>query len=224
MRPQTAVVIGASGLIGSFVLQYLLNDDTFDVVKVLVRKPLSISHSKLQSVIVNFNDLNDFKNKLGSSDCIFCCVGTTNKKAKGDNVAYRKVDYDIPVNAARFAKEAGFRTYLLISSVGANVNSDNFYLKLKGEVEKDIDKINFENFQIFRPSFLLGIRNEFRPGELIGKKFIQTFSFLLMGSLRKYKPIAASDVAKAMVLAAKKDMNGKMIYEYDGMKKLLFAQ
>ncbi|MGI8950840.1 MAG: NAD(P)H-binding protein [Chitinophagaceae bacterium] len=221
MQPQTAVVIGATGLIGSTVVNYLLNDDRFNVVKLLVRKPLSIKHSKLQIMLVNFDDLNDFKNKLGKGDCIFCCVGTTNKKVKGNNEAYRKIDYDIPINAARLAKKAGFKSYLLVSAVGANTNSSNFYLKLKGEVERDIAVINFESFQIFRPSILLGKRNEFRLGELISKGFMKTFSFLLMGSLKKYKPISANNVAKAMAIAAMKNAREKIIYEYDEMKKLL---
>jgi uncharacterized protein YbjT (DUF2867 family) len=151
-QPQTAVVIGATGLIGSNVLQKLLRDDAFNKVRILIRQPIALTHAKLQAEIIDFTDLKEYKAKLGEGDSIFCCVGTTQKKVKGDRDAYRQVDYNIPVNAAKLGKEAGFKNYLLVSAVGANPTSNNFYLKLKGEVERDIAALNFNGFHIFQPS------------------------------------------------------------------------
>ena len=101
MNKQTAVVIGATGLIGSHVVEELLKDDTFTIVRTLTRKPLTIIHPKLQQRMVNFNDMDDYKEKFGEGDVIFCSIGTTQKKVQGDKAAYNKVDYDIPVNAAQ---------------------------------------------------------------------------------------------------------------------------
>jgi uncharacterized protein YbjT (DUF2867 family) len=188
---------------------------------VLVRKPFTIHHPRLEVQQVIFNDINDFKNKLGVGDCIFCCIGTTQQKVKGDRTAYRKVDYDIPVNASQIGFEHGFTKYLLVSSVGANSSSKNFYLKLKGEVEDAITKIPFESIHIFQPSILLGKRNEFRLGEFLGKVVMQGLSFLLTGSLKKYRGIQAIDVARAMIAAAKKEQVGIKRYQYKEMIDLI---
>jgi uncharacterized protein YbjT (DUF2867 family) len=220
MQSQTAVVLGATGLIGSHVVEELLNDDAFGKVRVLVRKPYLITHPRLEIKMADFNNVKDYGAKMGDGDCIFCCVGTTQQKVKGDREAYRKVDYDIPVNAARVGWVQGFKKYLLVSAVGANVNSSNFFLKLKGEVERDVSSLSFESIHIFQPSMLLGKRNEFRFGELIGKGLMQSLSFLLMGSLHKYKPMQAEQVAKAMVAAAKKETGGVNIYTYNEMKSI----
>src|SRR6266487_1606230 len=220
MQSQRAVVIGATGLIGNHVVETLLNDDAFNKVRVLVRKSYLITHPTLEIKMADFNNINDYGAKMGDGDFIFCCIGTTLNKVKGNKEAYRKVDYDIAVNAARIAWSQGFKKYLLVSSVGANANSSNFYLKLKGEVERDVSSISFESFHIFQPSMLLGKRNEFRFGELTGKGLMKPLSFLLMGSLRKYKPIQAKDVAKAMVAAAKKELRGIHVYTYDEIKSI----
>ncbi|MBA4139442.1 MAG: NAD(P)H-binding protein, partial [Segetibacter sp.] len=164
MQPLTAIVLGATGLIGGQLVERLLNDDDFEKVKILVRRPVELANKKLEVQIVNFDNLADFRAKLGSGDCIFCCIGTTQKQVKGDKTAYRKVDFDIPVNAAKMGKDAGFKKYLLVSSVGAKASARNFYLKLKGEVEKAIAEQHFESFHVFRPSMLLGDRKEVRLG------------------------------------------------------------
>lgn len=220
MPTQIAVVIGASGLIGSQVLEQLLKDASFSLVKILVRTPLDIKHSKLQQELVDFNNDEDFRNKLGSGDCIFCCVGTTQKKVHGDKEAYRKVDFDIPVNAARFGIENGFKKYFLVSAVGANEESKNFYLKLKGETENAIKEFNFESIGIFQPSILLGARNEKRSGEAIVKKLMKLFSLFLLGGLKKYRAIDAADVAKAMIEEGKKSNNGVHYFTYESMMHL----
>ena len=147
---------------------------------------------------------------IEGSDVVFCTVGTTNKKVKGDKEAYRKVDYDIPVKAARFCKMRGCETFVLVSAVGANSKSSNFYLKLKGEVEDAVKGTGLRSIHIMRPSMLLGDRKEFRLGEKIAKVLMKATSFLWPG---KYKPVHAADVAKAMIVAARENKEGFFVYE-----------
>lgn len=214
MSSQTAVVFGASGLVGSHVVQKLLAEEAFTTVRILVRKQLPFEHPKLEQQIVDFANYEEYKNKIGKGDCIFCCIGTTKAKVKGDEAEYRKIDFDIPVNAARFGSEAGFQQYLLVSAMGANSKSRIFYSRLKGEVEEVIGTFPFAGYHIFRPSFLLGNRKEMRMGELISKKISGIFSFLIPSN---YKPIDANEVATAMVNAAKTKYNGCKIYYYEDM-------
>ena len=214
MNGQTAVVLGSTGLIGSQVLNQLLNDDAFTKVRVLVRRPLNITDPKLEVCITDFSNYTDYQTKLGKGDSIFCCIGTTNAKVKGDKALYRTIDFDIPVNAARFGKEAGFQQFLLVSAVGANSKSSIFYSRLKGEVEEVIETFHFKSFHVFRPSVLLGNRNEERMGESIGKVLFKVFSFLIPS---KYKGIKDVDVAKAMIKAAKDGKEGMRVYYYEDM-------
>lgn len=215
MNTQTAVVLGSTGLIGSQLLNQLLTDDAFTRVRVLVRRPLTITDPKLEVCITDFSNYAEYQTKLGKGDCIFCCIGTTNAKVKGDKVEYRKIDFDIPVNAARFGKEAGFKQFLLVSAVGANSKSSIFYSRLKGEAEEVIATFQFKSFHVFRPSVLLGNRTENRLGERIGKVLFSVFSFLIPS---KYKGIKDVDVAKAMINAAKEGKEGMRFYYYGDMK------
>ncbi|MGB3006241.1 MAG: NAD(P)H-binding protein [Chitinophagaceae bacterium] len=207
----TATIIGATGLIGNYLLEELLKDDYYDTVRILVRRPLDITHPKLEKKLVDFNDAESFRLALEGSDVIFCAVGTTQKKVKGDKVAYRKVDYDIPVNAAKLGRLCGCETFILVSSIGANSQSNNFYLKLKWEVEEAVKAVGLKSVYIMRPSVLLGDRKEFRLGEKIGKGLMMALSFLFPS---KYKPIHARDVAKSMVAVAKKNNEGFFILDY----------
>ena len=219
MQPITAVVLGATGLIGRQLVQQLLNDPAFSKVRILVRRPVELSNSKLEAEVVNFDDLADYRKKLGRGDCIFCCIGTTMKQVKGDKATYRKIDFDIAVNAAKLGKEAGFTDYLLVSAVGANAASSNFYLKLKGEVENAVAAIGFQSFHAFRPSMLFGKRVEFRFAEIVGKPIMQALSVLMVGGLKKYRGIEGLTVAKAMVAEAKSSKKGTFIHHYDDMVK-----
>jgi uncharacterized protein YbjT (DUF2867 family) len=149
---------------------------------------------------------------------VFCAVGTTNAKVKGDKAAYRKVDYDIPVNAARFCADKSCPQFLLVSSVGANSKGGNFYIKLKGEVEEMVQSFAIPSVSIFRPSMLLGHRNESRPLESIAQVISRPLGALFPS---KYKPIKASDVARAMVAASKKPAPGVNVLHYKEMKELI---
>lgn len=189
-------VIGASGLIGGYLVQHLLAEPSVQHVKILVRKKIDLAHDKLEQLLVNFEDPTTLQTALKGTDSVCVAVGTTQAKVKGDMAAYRKVDYDIPVNAARAAATQACGSYLLVSSVGADAHASNFYLKLKGEVEDEIKKMDLPSTFIFRPSMLLGNRAEFRLGERIGQGVMRVFNWLIPS---KYKAINASDVARSMV-------------------------
>lgn len=214
MSLKTATVIGGTGLIGSHLITLLQQQTGVETIRVLVRRPVQFREPKAVVKLVNFNDDESFKLAIEGSDAVFCAVGTTQKKVKGDKAAYRKVDYNIPVNAARFCAETGCDKFLLVSSVGANKESRNFYLQLKGEVEDAIQQFPIQSLSIFQPSFLLGKRSENRVGEKIGQIFMQVLSFLFVGALRKYKPVQASDVARAMIEAATKGETGCRVYQF----------
>ena len=220
MSEQTAVIIGASGLIGNHLVDHIFHDEYFSTVRVLVRRRLALNHPKLQQVIVDFNDIDNYTDKFGKGDIIFCCVGTTQKKVKGDKIAYEKVDHDIPVNAAQTGIDNGFKKILIVSSIGANPISNNFYLRLKGKMEKDVKQFPFNSISFFRPSMLLGQRNEARPAEKAGQVIMQAFSFLFFGSFKKYHPVKAEDVARAMIAESKREEAGIHILEYPDIKKL----
>ena len=221
MHRKTAVVLGATGLIGQHLVQELLENEYFNRVRLLVRKPLTINHPKIDIQVVNFNDEKDIAARIDIGDVIFCCIGTTRKKVKGNKTEYRKVDYDIPIITARLGVQHGFSQFLLVSAIGANPVAANFYLQLKGCIEEDITALPFESIHIFRPSLLLGNRQEFRLGERIAQVVVKATSFLLIGAWRKYKPIQAADVAKSMVAAANREIAGVHMYEYDEMKPLI---
>lgn len=212
-----AILIGASGLIGQHLLQELLADSSVETVKLIGRRSMGLSHPKLSESIIDFENESAYRDAISNADTIFCCVGTTQKKVKGDQEAYRKVDYDIPVRAARYAAAKGFQRYLLVSSVGADPKSSNFYLRLKGEVEAATAAQSISSIYFMRPSILLGARQESRIGETVGKAVMQAFSFLLFGGMRRYKPIHGSAVAKAMLRAAKSSQEGRWVWEYGEM-------
>lgn len=214
MKQQTAVVIGATGLTGSHIVEQLLADDAFNAVRILVRKPVALQHPKLQVELVDFNNYEEYKKKLGSGDCIFCCIGTTRAQVKGDEIAYRKIDFDIPVNAARFGKEAGFQQFAIITAATANSKSRIFYNRLKGEVEEVIATFQYQSFHIFRPSFIMGERTEQRLGEKIFRFIFQGVAKLLPAS---WRPIDAAAIAAAMINATKKGRPGMNLYYYKEM-------
>jgi uncharacterized protein YbjT (DUF2867 family) len=217
MAQKTATLIGATGLIGSQILQRLLEDPDFTIIKVLVRRPFDLTHPKVQLILLDFADEAAYQAAIAGSDVVFCSVGTTLKQVNSDMVAYRKIDYDIPVNAARFCAATACPKFLLVSSIGADSQSRNFYLKLKGEVEEKVGSLGLPTVSIFRPSMLLGQRAEFRLGEKIGQVLMGVLGFLIPA---QYKAIDVKTVAKAMVTVAKKDTVGVQFYTYVEMMRL----
>lgn len=195
-----ATIIGSTGLIGTHLLNLLINNPDYSTVRILIRRPVEFSHPKLEKKLVDFNDMESFRLALEGTEVIFCCIGTTMKKMKGDKEAYRKIDYDIAVHAAQLGKACGCEKFVLVSAVGADRSSRNFYLKLKGETEEGVQASGIESVYILRPSLLIGNRKEFRAGEKLATWLMPLFAFLLPA---RYRPVKASDVAKAMVNAVK---------------------
>lgn len=220
MEAKRAVVIGATGLVGNYLLELLLNDGYFSNVSALVRNPLALSHPKLETKIIDFENVIQLKEALGSGHCLFCCIGTTMKKVHGDKQLYRRIDVDIPLNVAKAGLAQGFSHFLIVSSIGANTRSANFYLQLKGTLEESLKIIPFRSVDIFRPSFLLGYRKEKRRGEKLIQSIASASAFLLRGRLKKYRAIPAADVAAVMFAAAKKGKAGIHFYEYKQIRSL----
>ncbi|NOR88469.1 MAG: NAD(P)H-binding protein [Bacteroidales bacterium] len=218
MRNKTAALIGATGLIGSQLLDLLQDDSAFTEIKILVRRPIKIDNPKVRVSIIDFSDEVSFKSEISGSSIVFCAVGTTNKKIKGDKNEYRKIDYDIPVTAAKLSLGTGCEHFVLVSSYGANSKSNNFYTSLKGEVEDTLSGLNIPSLSIFRPSLLLGKRQEFRLGESIATLLMKPLSFLLPTKMR---PIKAYDVAKSMIEASKTEAKGTKIYHYKEIMRSL---
>lgn len=203
MRDRTATIIGSTGMIGSYLLDFLLKDNYYDYVRILVRRPVPITSDRLEVKLVNFEDLESVKLALDGSDVVFSCIGTTNKNVRGDKKLYWKIDHDIPVNACRLALETGCEKFIFVSSSGANAASKNFYIKLKGQIEKDVIATGMPEIHIMRPGMLLGERKENRPAEKFFQVAFKGLSGLLFGRARQYRAIEGVDVAKAMIAASK---------------------
>lgn len=204
-----AIVIGATGLIGSSLVDILCEDDYFYSVKVVVRRSIDISHPKVSVHVIDFENQEEFKEVMKDSEIVFCAIGTTLKSVKGDMDAYIKVDYDIPVNAAKYCKEWGGSHFAVVSSLGADSSKSNFYLKMKGEMEDAVSSVGIQSLHIFRPSLLLGKRSESRFIEDMGQLLMPLISFLLPKNIR---PINGRVVAQAMVNAVKSDKYGSFEY------------
>jgi len=208
-------LIGATGLIGSHVLsELLLQPDA--TVTLLLRKPLHLNNPRVQEIVVDFTNEQGLTEALAGFEAVFVSVGTTQKKVKGDLSAYRKIDHGIPVAVANACVANAIPKLLVVSSVGANSRSNNFYLRIKGEVEDAIANLPIPYIGIFQPSLLLGDRTEFRFGEKISQLIMPWIGFLFPA---RYKPISASTVARAMVQAATTSEKGVKRYTYSDMKQ-----
>jgi uncharacterized protein YbjT (DUF2867 family) len=215
-----ALIVGATGLIGSKCLEQLLSDESYTSVEIWVRKHTGISHLKLTEKIMDFDKLSE--QNLNAIDHIFCCLGTTINKAKSKE-AFAMVDKEYVSELAVLAEKSGCRTFLVVSSIGANKNAKNFYLKTKGEMEELVKKCSIPAIYILRPSMLLGNREEFRFGEVLGKAIMKVAEFMLVGRMRKYKGIQAATVANAMIQFSKRNEAGIFIYESDKIFKSIIS-
>lgn len=215
---RTAILLGASGLVGGYCLKALSESAAWDSVVVLNRRDLPLpAGSRVMQKVVDLRNLSaaDF---AGASD-VFCATGSTMRKA-GSQEEFRRIDYEMPLNAARAALEAGARQFVLVSSVGAKAGSKSFYLRTKGELERDLSKLGFEGLHIMRPGLLLGHRQEFRPGEHIATRFAPVLALTLWGALRRYRPIPAETVGRAMAGVAREGRSGTHVYEYREIMRL----
>lgn len=213
-----AILIGASGSIGSSLLQQLLADTNYSEVLVLARRKLDAEHPKLKQITVDFDKLKDYSADI-KGDAVFCCMGTT-KAQTPDEVQYRKIDYQYPLDVAWIAHTNGAESYHLVSSIGANIDSPTFYIKTKGQVEQDLKMVPFKNIHIYRPSLLDGERNQKRFVEKAMNVLMYIINPLLFGNWKKYRSIKVGNVAKAMLNQSLNDKKGVFVHESDEIQKL----
>ncbi len=206
-----AAIAGATGLTGQHVLNLLLDGARYDPVIAIVRRPMHRNHSRLREA-AGFPSVERV-------DVALCCVGTTIKKA-GSKDAFRAVDHAYVLEFAQWAKKRGARQFVFLSSVAAELSSANFYLRVKAEAERDLEMLDFDSLDIFQPSMLLGARAESRPMERVGQAVAEALRFALAGPLERYRGIAASDVAKAMVAVTDNPSPGVRRYEWRAINEL----
>lgn len=208
---KTALVIGATGLVGEECVQQLLASPAYSKVITLTRKPSGSTNPKLQNLVVDFDKPERYSQQLKADD-VYCAMGTTIAKA-GSQQAFRKVDYDIPLQVAQLALQNGAKKFILVSSLSANDRSPVFYSKVKGELEEAMRKLCYSSLIIFRPAILLGARNESRPGEAIAQKIFKAIPFLFSGPLKRYRGMPAPVLAKAMVKMGEEENSGFRLIE-----------
>src|SRR5271154_1567149 len=215
-----AVVFGASGFVGSHLLSELLNSSDYGQVTAVARKSLNITHPRLRTVIGDYNSLAGVKSEI-AADEVFIALGTTRTNSP-KKAEYYQVDHDYPVLAARIAKEMGAKSVFLVTAVDANPNAKFFYVRTKGETERDVIALDFEHTHIFRPSMIVGDRNENRSlleGALM--KFWPVLNPLLTWKDGKYEGINGGDIAKALIKSAKNQTEKLKIYHWREMHDLL---
>jgi uncharacterized protein YbjT (DUF2867 family) len=211
-----ALILGASGLCGRACLNKLLEDSYYEKVEIWVRKSQNISHPKLIEKIINFSDISE----MGKTDAnhVYCSIGTTIKKAETKRNFF-EIEHNLVLKIASAVANSNCEKFLYISSLGAYPGSNNFYLRTKGQVEEGLKTKEFKCLCIFRPSLLLGKRNEFRFGEKIAQKIMPVFNFLLRGKNIKYRPVKASLVAEKMIAIAKTNLIGVQVFESNDIQK-----
>lgn len=219
MNPRTAVVLGASGLVGGYCLKALVDDPDYTRVLTFGRRelPAQMTRAKVTQRVVDFASLSA-EHFRGAQD-VFSALGTTIRKA-GSQEAFRRVDLELPLRAAQEALKAGVEQFIVVSSVGADPASKNFYLRVKGELEQELSKLPFRAIHILRPSLLIGKRQEFRLGESLAIAVAPVLDLLTVGQLQRYHSIKAELVGRAMVSAARSGKQGTFVYEFDSIKPL----
>ena len=216
---KSAVVFGATGLVGKELINALLENNDFESITAVVRNQLVLTNPKLKQIkLPDFSKLMDLRDKL-KAGVFFCCVGTTIKTA-GSKEEFARVDLEIPKKIAQLAEALTIPSLVAISSIGADANSSNFYLRTKGEMENAVREIYHGNLKFVRPSLLMGNRNEFRFGEKISVAFMKGFGWLFAGPFKKYRGIYARDVAHVMIKISDHAAD-KMIYESIELQELV---
>ncbi|MCS7004770.1 MAG: NAD-dependent epimerase/dehydratase family protein [Cytophagales bacterium] len=205
---KTALLTGATGLVGSQLLNLLLNQSDYEKIIVIARRTIPTQHPKINYIITDFERLSEITLDVSITDA-YCCLGTTLQKA-GSRAAFRKVDYEYVYLFAKLAQKWGAKRFLFVSAVGANKKSIFFYSRVKGEIEEAISQLGFELCAIFRPSLLLGKRNEIRIAESIAAKIDKLLGFLIP---KRYRAVSALKVARAMLEIAKSDAKGNIVIE-----------
>lgn len=212
-----ALVYGAGGLTGKFLTERLVHDKRYEKVIIFVRTRQQVVSPRVEQIILDFDNSGQYEHLFKDSH-IYCCIGSTRKKA-GSKENFFKIDHDLVEKIAQISSRNNAESFVVISSIGASAESGNFYLHTKGLMEQSIKTFHFSNISIMRPSILLGMRSENRFFEEIGKRISVWTAPLMTGKFRKYRPIHADDVAKAMIMAAFRG-KGVFTYESDEIEKL----
>ena len=211
MKPVEITLFGGTGLIGTFLKEEMVKDSFFKKINYVTRKLFKSNHRKITNHIIDFSNYEEISNTIKNSDFVFSAIGTTQSKVNWNKDEYRKIDYDINSNIALACKKFKVKNFSLVSTAGAKYKSNNFYLNLKGEIEKNIISMNLLSTSIYRPSLLLGNRKDRRIGEKIAQFLMPKFSFLMP---EIYKPIKAKNVAISMINVSKSIQKGHKIYHY----------
>jgi len=214
---KTALLFGSSGLVGSHLLNQLIKDTNYSKIKLFVRSVPEISDPQVEVIKTDFNNLENHKEDIKGDDCFFC-IGTT-KQNSPDKDEYKRVELDIPKEIAQIAKSNLVNSFIFVSALYANPKSSGEYIRFKGLVEEELKRLNFPKLVIMRPSFLIGNRKEKRASEKIGIFVFKLLSLLLLGPLKKMKPIHSETVAKAMIRAANENLE-KNIFESNEITEL----
>ena len=205
-------LFGSTGLIGSEILKLLEDDNYFQKINVVSRQDVKLKSKKSTLKLIDFSNYNQYLSVVEKSDIVLAAIGTTQSKVGFNKKKYREIDFGIISQAVRACKEKNVKHFSFVSSAGADINNKSFYLKLKGEIEKEVESQKLKSSTVYRPSLLLGKRKENRFGEKIAQIIIPILSFLMPDN---YKPIKASDVATAMVNESKNHGTGFKIYHYN---------
>src|SRR5210317_1630716 len=214
---KTALVFGSSGLIGEHLLNKLINNKNYNLIKIFVRSEIFVNHTKVQLIKTDFYNIENYKEVIKGNDCFFC-IGTTKKNSpKKDE--YQYIELELPKKIAQIAKSNSVNSFIFVSSGFANSKSAGEYLRYKGLVEEKLQDLQFSKLGILRPSFLLGDRKVLRVGEKIGIFFFKLITPILIGPLTKMKPIAADTVAEAMIKIANQNLD-KIIFESNEIKNI----
>ena len=214
---KTALIFGSSGLVGGHLLNQLIKDTNYSKIKLFVRLVPEISDPKVEIIKTDFNNLENHKEDIKGDDCFFC-IGTT-KKNSPDKDEYKRVELDIPKEIAKIAKSNLVNSFIFVSALYANPKSAGEYIKFKGLVEEELKELNFPKLAILRPSFLMGDRKEKRAGEKMGIFVFKLLSPLLLGPLKKMRPIHSETVAKAMIAVIQKDIQ-QIIFESNEISEI----
>ena len=207
-----AAIFGASGLIGSKLIEFLKKDVNFKQINLVMRSPLNLNHKKIKILEIDLFKKSEILKSLKTSKVVFFAIGTTMSKVRGDMEKYKRIDFGIAKDVADACKELGVNKLILVSSSGSDLKSKNFYLNLKGRIEKYVTNINLKSVYILRPSLLLGKRSEKRFGERVAQIIMPKISFLMP---TKYRPISANEVAKAMIQLSLTEGKSVTIYHYN---------
>lgn len=214
----SAIIAGSTGLIGSELLKLLLANNRIEKITLLLRRDTNFNHPKIEKLIVDYDTLHQYANEL-KADIVFSCLGTTKAKTP-DKLEYFKIEHDYPKQLAELCKENGATQFHYISALGADPKSASQYTRFKGMAENILRGTGMQSLYVYRPSILIGKRAESRVTEKIGASVMKAFQPFLRGSIRKFRAIKASDVARAMVINALHASPGIHVLESDGIQQL----